>query len=191
MTLYEVVSTALAAISLVLVLVGLVFVCIQISGARRELKTLNRHQAENHDWHRRVAAQEALSKFNYSILSSPLQVSFDFLNLNDPIPIQSIEEELKKNPNLQNELHELLNYYEGLARGINQGILDETVVKTGRRTEVERCEKAFREYIFKRRGFNPRAWRQLTNIAERWRSENTLVEIRSPADATAGSRLKP
>ena len=179
---FEYWSLVLGGVNLLLIIIGFAFAFFQVLGARRELRVLNRHHADNHDWNRRVAAQEAVAKFNYSILASPLQISFDFLNAMDPISVTKIDEELKANANLQNELHELLNYYEGLARGINQGILDETVVKIARRTEMQRCERAFRDYIEKRRGFSPRAWLQLSYIAGKWAGEETTVELRPTVD---------
>ena len=179
MTDFEKYSLILGLLNLFLLLVGFIFAYFQLRGAKIEIRTLNAHHADNHDWNRRYAAQEALRNYNYSLLSSPLQTSFDYLNSLDSIPVSQIEEKFAENTELQSDLHQLLNYYEALARGINQGIFDENVIKSARRNAMVRCERSFRNYIEKRRqNVSPRAWIELSHITMKWAREDSDVELR-------------
>ena len=188
MTDFEKYSLVLALTNIVLLIVGFIFAYLQLRGARAEIRTLNVHHADNHDWNRRHAAQEALRNYNYSLLSSPLQTSFDYLNSLDSIPVSQIEDKFSENTDLQSDLHQLLNYYEALARGINQGIFDEDVVKSARRNAMVRCERSFRNYIEKRRqNVSPRAWVELSHITTRWAAENSDVEIRGLTGSSTGT----
>lgn len=137
-----------------------------------QLREIRKTHQENHDWNRRIAAQEALRSYPYSILSADLQEEFDYLNKSDSISIEKIKEAFDRAPNLQKDLHQLLNFYESLARGIHQQIFDEDVVKAARMGAMIRTERAFRNYINRRREISsPNAWSDYTRIVSHWRSE--------------------
>lgn len=179
MTDFEKYSLILGSFNIFLLIVGFVLAFLQLRGARNDIQTLNHHHSENHDWNRRKAAQEALSKYDHTFLSSPVHENFDYLNVMDPIPIAEIEEKFAKNNSLQSDIHNILNYYEALARGINQQIFDESVVKSAIRNSVIRCERSFLNFIEKRRrNVNPRAWIELSHIATKWANETSIVEVR-------------
>ena len=176
---FEFYTLMASALNLLLIIVGFGFAAVQIHAAKRELTAIKQSHVENHDWNRRVAAQEALRAYNYSLLSSPLQSSFNYLNTSDSFSITEIENKFENESSLQSDLHQLLNYYEGLARGINQAIFDEEVVKTARCNAMIKCERAFRNYIEQRRSsYNVRAWIELSNIVDRWNSESHGVLLR-------------
>jgi len=167
-----------------------VFAILQLRGTRQEIRTLNLHHAENHEWNRRIAAQEALRLYNYNLQSSSLRASFDYLNCFDSIPLETISKEFEANKNLQSDLHELLNFFEALARGIHQGLFDELVIKSARRTDLVRCERAFRNYIDKRRDtVNSRVWVELSHLAAEWANEENSIQRRLPPNATSSQSL--
>lgn len=180
MTDYEIFSLIISGITLVTVIVGLVYGGIQLKHAAFQISETRRIHQENHDWNRRLAAQEALRAYNYSLLSSPLQDVFDYLNVSEPIPLAKLTEEFANNPKLQPDLHQLLNYYEGLARGIHQSLFDEEIVKSARKNAMMMAEKAFTNYLDKRReNVNPHAWRELSSLISRWRSQDNHVPTRA------------
>lgn len=179
MTNFEIYSLNLACANIALLIIGFCFAYLQLKAASREIHALNQHHSDYHDWHRRHATQEALRYYNYSLLSSPLQTSFDYLNSAESISVTQIEERFKENPNLLSDLHQLLNSYEALARGVNQGIFDEDVLKSARRNAMVRCERSFRNYIeMRRQNISPRAWIEFSYITQKWSSEITSVEVR-------------
>jgi hypothetical protein len=160
------------AVSPLLVLFGVAVAYYQLRLSRRNLEYIAETHRQNHVWNRAYAAQEALRFYNYSTLSGPLQDRFNFRNFHDPIPLQTLLDAFEEETSLQADLHQLLNFYEGLARGINQGIFDESVVRAGRGNAMIRAERAFFAYIdYRRRNVSERAWAELSDIAARWRAD--------------------
>ncbi len=119
----------IAVANLIVIIIGLGFTGWQAFFARRSLdKSIQIHQAD-HDWQRRIAAQDALRQYNTSVALSSLQENFGYIDQVDVVSLEKLESAFDKNKELKRELHQLLNYYESLARGISQGIYDENVIK--------------------------------------------------------------
>ena len=95
MTEYEIISIAISSITAIIAFVGVLYMSFQLKA--------------NHDWNRRIAAQEALKEYNQSALSSNLQSEFDYLNRSEPIPLRDVLEKFGQRPELQLELHQMLN----------------------------------------------------------------------------------
>jgi len=174
---YEKRALALSALTALIALGGLVYAGFQLNLSYRV------HQAE-HDWNRRLAAQNALKDYARSAAMSRLQAAFDYLNRKEAIPLAEVEEKFKADPELQNELHNMLNAYEGLARGVAHNIYDEDVVKAGRRRLMMKAFRTFHAYIEDRRArmSAPSAWSELEGITNRWAHEATKTEQRPPTD---------
>lgn len=177
MTPFEQYSLTLSILTFLIALIGLVYVGIQ-------LKASYRIHSANHDWNRRMAAQSALKEYSQSILISGLQTEFNYLNRIEAIPLSDITAGFNNHPNLQNELHQLLNFYEGLARGVFHRIYDENVIKSGRRGAMTRASRAFDAYMKNRRAtLSPNAWSNMDALVAKWIHEEKSQQARPPTDA--------
>lgn len=185
MTLYETASLVLSAATLVTVVVGLLYATRQLRNAAFQLEQTRVIHQDNHDWNRRNAAQEALRQYNYSLLSSSLQEVFDYLSLKEAIPLETIQEGFRQNPNIKSELHQLLNYYEALARGVHQGVFDEGIVKAARKNAMIIAARGFGSYIDDRRkNINPYAWTELSALTLKWISADQAMPYRQVTGVT-------
>ncbi len=167
-----------------LLLIGVVVAATQAYLARRSLDLSTIIHRENHDWNRRMAAQSALSSYNSSVILSSLHSEFSYIDRRDPISIAEMNAAFENNPDLKEDLHKLLNFYESLARGVHQKIYDEEVIKVGRKGAMVRAYRAFLPYIEQRRRANnsPTAWCELESIAARWLHEESQRPHRNPTD---------
>ena len=169
MTQYEIISIVISGLSLAVAAGGVVYAGIQLKCARKALELSLKVHSADHDWNRRMAAQDTLKEYNQSTITSLLQKNFDYLNRKEAIPLTEVEAKMSSNPELQNELHQLLNFYEGLARGVFQQIYDEDVIKSGRRGAMIKALRAFGSYIEDRRvKFSPKAWCELESLVAKW-----------------------
>jgi len=88
-----------------------------------------------------------------------LNEEFGFMSQKHPIPVNDINDKLKENHALQIHLLRLLNFYEGLANGIDMGLYEETIVREARRGSMMRTHTAFKEFIeYHRIEINPMAF---------------------------------
>jgi hypothetical protein len=169
---FEVATLAISAGSAVFLAMGVVFAGVQLRKTRQSVEASLKIHRENHDFQRRYAAQEALRSYDYSVLSGPLETEFRFLENAEPISLRRIQEAFRANSELQRDLHQLLNYYEALARGVRQGVFCEDVVKAGRRKAMIVAANSFQTYIeHRRKQLNPQAWTELTQLCHKWRAE--------------------
>lgn len=129
---YEAWSLIINGIIAASMMLGLFFGVRQLKSLVESNQISQKIAKDAHDWNRRSAAQDALRDLRKSVLLSKLNQHFDYLNLDGEIALNRIEKGFREEAELQNELHGLLNYYEGLARGVRQGIYDEEVVRTAR-----------------------------------------------------------
>ncbi|GAB1394397.1 hypothetical protein MASR1M60_25610 [Rhodocyclaceae bacterium] len=184
MSAYEILSLAMSALTALIALGGLAYAGFQLKQAREygEL-SYKVHQAE-HDWNRRLAAQNALKDYAASVALGGLQKAFDYLNKKEAIPLDEVMEKFRADSGLQSELHNMLNAYEGLARGVQHGIYDEEVIKAGRRKAMTKTFRMFHAYIEDRRSkvSSPSAWSELERIVNQWMHEATRQEPRPPTD---------
>ena len=133
-------------------IISLLFLVISILYAGRQLKLLRLTHADNHDWNRRFAAQKAINEMQ-KIMPMTVRINevFGHENTLEAIPFEKVKEVFKSDKKLQTELHQVLNAYEALARGILQGIYDEEVVYEGRRSAMIKVYEQFLPYIRNRR----------------------------------------
>jgi len=158
---------ALAAIS---VAIG---VCI----AAYQLFRLKQIQRDNHVWNQKIEAQKAL-EVRHHLDTSVVNDAFGPIRSNQKIETSELKEKLKdgeKYPNLRTELHKLLNYYEGLARGIYQDMYDEEVIKLARKKSILSLHHKYENYInFRQKYRNERAYYYLEKLALHWLEEDKL-----------------
>ena len=186
MSKYEVLSIIISTSALFLTLGGLIYAAYQIKLAREQLKSgisainLSKkvHQ-ENHDWNRRMAAQEAIVMFRNKNKTRELREALGQIDINDAIPLQLIHDKFKTNSDLQSYIHSVLNTFEGYARGISQGIYDEEVIKTALKGTMVRYFSCFHPYIKHIRDTrNPDLFNEFEGIVNKWRSESTPTNQR-------------
>lgn len=176
MSTFEELTLVIQAAQVLALLGGFWFAGRQLRQAQHELHALKETHRQNHDFQRRQAAQQAVNDFNYSNLSADLISVFKYTDKNEVLDLTSIDSELARNAEARTKLIMLFRHYEGLARGINCGIYDESVVKSAHRTTLTRFARIFRAYIEDRRlKLNPRLWIEFTELADRWASEDRLV----------------
>lgn len=185
MTEYEKWALALSALTSLIALGGLAYAGFQLKQGREYSELAYRVHLADHEWNRRLAAQNALKDHSQSVTISSLQKAFDYLNRKEAIPLGEVEEKFKSDPELQKELHDMLNAYEALARGVFQRIYDEDVVKAGRQRTMTKAFRTFHAYIEDRRikMSAPYAWAELERLANQWAHEATKTELRQPTDA--------
>jgi len=165
---------------------GLFYAGLQLRHSKKMHELTYRVHLADHDWNRRMAAQNAIAEFNQSQLSSALQEAFNYLNLKEPIPLREIEEKINNTPALQNDLHQLLNTYESFARGVIQNIYDEEVIKAARCRVMCKAYRVFQSYIdFRRVSLNaPKAWSDLKYLVQKWGHESNSIEPRASTNVT-------
>ncbi len=77
---------------------------------------------------------------------------------------------------LQNrsKLTDILNTYEGLARGVNLRLYDEKLVKIARKSNTLAVYSIFREFILHRRleSNNPELWDEFEKLVLKWELED-------------------
>lgn len=185
MTNYEIYSLLMDGFTALIALGGFVYAGIQLKKTTEQLRTAYKINESDHDWNRRKAAQDALKEYNQSIISIELQSEFDYLNCVESIPLKKIEEGFNKHQNLRAELHKLLNFYEGLARGIFQKVYDEEVIKAARYNAMKKVFRAFNSYITHRREKSSSlfAWSDLESLLVRWKADEKNETRRSATHA--------
>lgn len=171
---FEIISIFLSMLNIVVMIVGLFF-------AYKQLKANYEIKLADYKWNQRVEAKHALRE--YRNLSVDLLVSkFDFLNRKDSIPLQDIEMAISENKQIQKQLHDLLNFYEGLASGIQYEIYDEDIIKNARKGNIKRIFRSFRLFIEARQDKFPTAWIEFSNLVKAWELEDKKAnESKSPS----------
>ena len=184
MTNYEIYSLLMDGFTALIALGGFVYAGIQLKKTTEQLRAAYEINEADHDWNRRIAAQDALKEYNQSILSSELQSEFNYSNCTESIPLKKIEEGFNKHPNLQAELHQLLNFYEGLARGVFHGVYDEKIIKAARYNSMRKVFRAFNSYIeSRRRASSPTAWKDSESLVDQWKADEKNKTKRSATHA--------
>jgi RecG-like helicase len=184
MTDFEQYTLILSSTSVLITFTGLFYAGFQLRKAQKNIDASYKINNSIHDWNRREAAQNALKQYDQSILTSALQSKFDYLSCTESIPLKTIEEEFSDNENMQKDLHQLLNYYESLARGVYQEIYDKEVIKSGRKTAMSRVLRAFKSYIDKSRirTGSTKLWSELESLVSEWYLEENKIAARSPTN---------
>lgn len=121
--------------------------------------------SDNHEWSRRIETKKAIDKESLSECLQMLNNLFVISNTRHPIPVNTITQASKENQTTQNMLHEMLNYYEGLAIGINQGVYDEKIIKKTWKGTMKRIDICFSDYIdYQRNEVQKEAWVEFTAL---------------------------
>ncbi len=166
MSLYEWLNLKITSISALCVAGSLFYLAQQI---RLFIKA---HQ-DNHDWNRRIETQHALNKVR-ELNTDALNIEFGFTNRKSPIPLDEILAAFEKDIILQQHLHRLLNFYEGLANGIFSGIYDEKIIKVNRYSPMKKEFTRCQYYIdHRRKESNRTAWSGYERLMRKWEQDHT------------------
>lgn len=157
MTKYEIVTITIQGVSALLIGGGLLYTAKQLKA--------------NHDWNRRKTAQEATRQYHSIRNKNIVNDKLHYLTRTDQIPLDEINGLCEEFQELRQSIHALLNYFESIARGVNQGIYDEEVIKEASESIMIRAFDKFYPYIQKRREKQPTAWIQLETITAKWKYE--------------------
>ena len=184
MTNYAIYFLLIDGFTALIALGGFVYAGVQLKKTTEQLRAAYEINKADHDWNRRLAAQDALKEYNRSIVSSELQSEFNYLNCTESIPLEKIEEGFTKHLNIQAELHQLLNFYDSLARGIFHKVYDEKIIKAARYNAMKQAFRAFNSYIEKRRTkLSPDAWKDLESLIYQWQADEENKTKRSATHA--------
>ncbi|NVK66089.1 MAG: DUF4760 domain-containing protein [Flavobacteriales bacterium] len=184
---FEIISIVIASLALFLTIGGLYYAGNQIRLTREQLTnaiklielTKEIHQG-NHDWNRRIAAQDAIVAFRNQNKTKELRDALGGIDINDAIPLKTIIKKFGTNSELKGYIHSVLNTFEGYSRGILQGIYDEEVIKKGLKGTMIRYFNCFRPYIIHiRETRNPLLYNEFEGMINRWKTEETKVDSRS------------
>ena len=118
MTTYEFWNLSIKGMTLVAVLIG-AYLTI------RQLKLNAKIYQDDHDWKRRDASNKIIQQINECPDNVRLNDIFQLSTNYTPIELKLIEKKIKEDYTVQNSIHKVLNDYEGIAVGINQGLYDE------------------------------------------------------------------
>ncbi len=154
------------AISGVITAIGLLY-------AGKQIALLKETHKQNHDWNRRNAAQHAIKQL---VELTPIVIRinkvFDISNTLEGIPLEETLKQFNSDKELQSHVHQLLNLYEGLARGILQGIYDEKVIYEGRRSSMIQTFENFKPYIrYRRKNVHSSAYELTECIVNKWKTK--------------------
>ncbi len=161
---YELAKLIISATSLIFIGATLIY-------TGRQIKLLIKSHADNHEWNRRIATQQALNELR-KVNVDDLNEKFGYINRHQPIPLAEVLAAFEENIALQMKCHQLLNYYEGTATAIFLGIYDELTVKISRKGAMERTFTNFKEYIeYRRNQTNNTVWIEYEKLINKWHSE--------------------
>jgi hypothetical protein len=168
----EIAKLVLQGVSSAGVVVALLFTARQLQIAVAAYRDL-------HEWNRRKAAQEAISEYrNLSADTIVLDRAFRILSDNSPVPIETTLAAFAQDPEVRVSLHRVLNYFENLANGIRHKVLDDPLIKSYFRTNIESYLRQFEPYInHQRAANNVNACSELENLLNTWRTAERLPPV--------------
>lgn len=147
-------------------------VIVSVFYLAKQVKTASKIHSENHEWNRRIETKHALDSYNRLESVMLLNEAFCYMGERHAINKDIILEKLEKDTPLRVHLMRLLNFYEGLANGIDMGLYEEVIVKEARRGNMIRTHTAFKEFMdYHRAEVNELAFIKYKALVEKWVSE--------------------
>lgn len=179
MTDYELYSLVISFFTLIVAIGGIYMALRQLKTTQEmtllQLKENYDIKVKEYQWNKAVYAQEKLATFkDINISALKLNDKLDYLNNNQVLKLELILDEISKNPEIKVNIHDILNFYESLARGVKHGIYDEKVIKAAREGAMRRMVKSYKKYIEYRREIeqHPNAWNYLTDLVNKWEDDS-------------------
>lgn len=170
-------SMNLEIIKLGLQFVQVIAVVFGLALTIRQIKLLRQSYEDLHEWNRRKASVDTINE--YKQLSEEvklLNVSLNFSELNDPIPLDRIpgfQSAEAGGQEIRIALNKYLNYFESIAVSVRHGVLDERLVRDAFRTVISRALRKLGPYISHIRGkTGPSTWIELEELSKMWESQD-------------------
>lgn len=136
------------------------------------LLSIRKFHRENHAWNRRQAAFEALKGLR-TVDTEQLRIQTDWNDRRTTVPLDEIQELFEKKPELIDVLGRQLNFFEGLAIGVDQKVYDANIVKIARKKSMKLNLRRFKAYIDHRREeVNDKLWIEQERLIQRWDEED-------------------
>jgi hypothetical protein len=145
-----------------------------------QLQQLSKTYKDDHEWNRRNAAQAVTMELGKDISKfSELNQYLNFFQTVEPIPLKDMQGIFKQNPSLELKLIELLNVLNAIARGVFEGVYDESIIRQARQTTMFIFYDAFKAYIEDRKKTRgPDIYCSLECLVNKWRNENNPPQHR-------------
>ena len=151
----------------------LVVVAIGLALTVNQIRILSAQYRDLHEWNRRKAAQDAVLSFlDLAENNKLINQAFDYPQKNDPFPVERVQEECEKMPELRVALHSLLNYFESVAWGIRHRVYDEDLVRDSMASAMNLTCYRFGPYIeHKANHGQSDAWSETRACVAKWKRE--------------------
>lgn len=147
-------------------------VIISVFYLASQVKIATKAHKENHEWNRRIETKHALDSYNRLESVMLLNEAFSYMGERHAIDKDIILKKLKEEPALRVHLMRLLNFYEGLANGIDMGLYEEVIVREARRGNMIRTHTAFKKFMnYHRSEVNELAFIKYKALVEKWELE--------------------
>ncbi len=154
------------------ILIGVVIIAAQLHFVVRQLTIMRRLTADGHTLSRRLEAEKRCAEFGALVYRPDLlSAHLDFLDRQAAVTLQEIRDARNADPGVLDAIHSLLDYYDGIARGIDQGVFSERVAKSAHRAGMSRALRILRPYIEHRRadfGTDTEIWAPLETLVHKW-----------------------
>jgi hypothetical protein len=145
----------------------------------RQLKLATKSYIDLHDWNRRNAAQTLFFDFNLNFSMTGVQSALNYTNLNLPIEVEALLQKFSEHPQLQLDVAKLLNFFECLAVGIQNGVYDKQIIEVGFKGLMQHGWLVFKNYIeFRQRGTIYKSWETFTKVIHAWEAEEKAFQER-------------
>ncbi|WP_316787111.1 DUF4760 domain-containing protein [Pedobacter frigiditerrae] len=165
-------------ISLAIQVLGFIAVIFTLLYASKQIKISKNIHEDTLSWNKKIATEEELSRKTSGEIRDRLLTIFEKYSEIGivSIPLEIIEKEIAKDKKVKQDIHDYLNRFERIARGINFGIYNEEIIIDSSRYMINKVYVNYENYIQKRRNeVNPRAWCCFEELVNRNKLPRILV----------------
>lgn len=152
--------------------IGVIMAIAVLNLILRQLTLIRKLHGDDHVLSRRLEAEKRCGDFSAHVFRPDiLTAHLDFLDRNNAISLNEIRDAKEHDPGVVDAVHSLLDYYDGLARGIDQGVFSERVIKAAHRPGMTRSLRILRPYIEHRRAefaTEIEIWLTLEQLVYKW-----------------------
>jgi hypothetical protein len=145
----------------------------------RQLKLATKSYIDLHDWNRRNAAQTLFFDFNLNFSMTGVQSALNYTNLKLPVEVDALQAKFNDHPQLQIDIAKLLNFFECLAVGIQNGVYDKQIIELGFKGLMQHGWLVFQNYIrYRQVETIYGSWETFVKVIHRWEAEEKAFQER-------------
>lgn len=145
----------------------------------RQLQIATKSYVNLHEWNRRNAAQTLFFDFNLNFSMTGVQLAIDYTNLKQPIEVNVLVDKFKENKQLQLDVAKLLNFFECLAVGIQNGVYDKQIIEVGFKGLMQHGWLVFQNYIkYRQVDTMYKSWETFGKVIHAWEMEEKAFQER-------------